>query len=180
MCVVIDANVLSCVLCSSNELHEDFLPILKWILLGKAKMSLGGKLYTEEIAKKQISFLPFIKELIRLNKIHLFNNAQVESMTNEIQGKITDSDFDDPHIIALLIVSKATILCSNDCRLFKYVHMIKDLNAGSINPKIYTSKHHKPQTDLLCDENICSCGDHHQLSIKDLEFFKNLIDNKQS
>lgn len=176
MCVVIDANTLSCVFKSSNTSHKDFIPILKWILFGKAKLSLGGKLFTEEIAIKQSSFMNFIKELKRFDKIHFFDNSVVDEKMEEVKGNIDDPDFDDPHIIALLIVSKATILCSNDQRLFKFVPQVKKLSNGALDPKIYTSIGHKPQCGLLCDENICLCGKHQQLSQNTAEELLDLIE----
>lgn len=178
MCVVVDANTLSCVFKSSNVYHKDFIPILKWILFGKAKLSLGGKLFTEEIAVKQSSFMNFIKELGRLKKIHFFDNSEVDEKMAEVKGCVDDSDFDDPHIIALLIVSKATVLCSNDQRLFKFVPQVKRLSKGVSDPKIYTSIGHKPQCALLCDENICSCGKHKLLPQKTAEKMLDMIENK--
>lgn len=166
MCVVIDANVISSIFKSGNNKHEKFIPLLKWIILGKAKIVLGGKLYTEEIVEKQNTLLPFIKELKNFNKIHFFSNEVVSNVESQIKEIEKDADFDDPHIIALLIVSRATVLCSDDSRMFKYVHKIREYDKLAHPPKIYTTQYHEPQDDILCDENICSCGLHTKLPEK--------------
>ena len=179
MCVVIDANTLSCVFKSSNVCHENFIPVLEWIICGRAKLSLGGKLLVKEIAEKQCSFMKFIQELKKIKKVHTFDDSQIDNLTSEIEKQIKDPDFDDPHIIALLIISKATILCSNDQRLFRFVPLVKKMTKGASDPKIYTSISHKPQISLLCEENICSCGDHHQLPQHVAESFMKLIEERR-
>ncbi|SHK99958.1 hypothetical protein [Fibrobacter sp. UWB12] len=166
MCVVIDANVISSFFKSGNEKHEKLVPLLKWVVLGRAKIVLGGKLYTEEIVEKQDSLISFIKELNNFNKIHFFSNEDVSNVESQIKKIEKDTDFDDPHIIALLIVSRATVLCSDDSRMFKYVHKIKEYNKLARTPKIYTTQYHEPQDSILCDENICSYGEHEKLPEK--------------
>lgn len=166
MCVVVDANVMSSVFFAKAELHEKFFPLLEWIVQGKAKLSLGGKLLSYEIAKKQCKFMPFLLELKRLNKIHSIDENEVEEYTLKIKEKIKDPDFDDPHVIALLIVSKASIICSNDSRMFKYVRQVKQLSGGTVdNPRIFTTIGHEPQIDMLCDRNICPLGKHTPLPL---------------
>lgn len=179
MCVVIDANTLSCVFKASNANHSDFVPILNWVVRGRAKISLGGKLLRKEFEEKLCAYKNFLQELSRIKKVHVFDDSEIDNLTSEIEKQIEDTDFDDPHIIALLIISKATILCSNDQRLFKYIHLVKRMTKGSSDPKIYTSISHKPQIGLLCEENICPCGEHRQLPQHVAEKFMNLIEKKR-
>lgn len=164
MCMVIDANTIPCVFSKDNQTHSDFQPLLRWLLYGKAKMSLGGKLFTKEIMEKQSSYVPFLMELKKVNKIHFINNEQIVAKEDEIKKIETSSDFDDSHIIALLIISRAKILCSNDARLFKFVKKIRKYDSSAEAPRIYTTIKHEPHKELLCDDNICSYGEHKCLS----------------
>lgn len=160
MCMIIDANSISCVFSSKNLKHKDFLPVLKWILYGKAKIILGGKLFTEEIVQKQSNYLPLLLELGKYNKVHKFDDSLVKLKELEIKKIESNSDFDDPHIVALAIISKAKILCSDDSRSFKFIRKIKTYDSNCVVPKIYTTIEHSPHTELLCDDNICSIGEH--------------------
>ena len=161
MCMIIDTNVIACVFSSDNIKHNQFKPVLKWFLYDKAKIILGGKLLTKELGEKHLCrFLPLMKEFAILNKVHYINNEQVDEKEDEIRTKEQDSDFDDPHIISLAILSKAKIICSDDSRSFKYIAKIKEYDSSSIPPKIYTTQHHAPHIELLCDANICTNGEH--------------------
>lgn len=167
MCMIIDANTIPCVFSKNNAKHEAFKPVLEWIVYGKGKISLGGKLLTKEIVEKQRSYIQIILELNKFNKIHKFDNSIVDKKEEEIKQKERDPDFDDPHIIALSIVSGAKIICSDDQRSFKFIGKIKEYEKSSEVPKIYTTMGHNPHTELLCDLNICGNGNHSSLN-KDL------------
>lgn len=160
MCMIVDANVIPCVFSSKNSKHDDFRPVLKWLLYSRAKIILGGKLYTKEIVEKQKSYVPLMLELRKFNKIHFIDNDLVNTKEEEINDKESDPDFDDPHIIALSILSRAKIICSDDSRSFKFIKKMKEYDSDCVMPKIYTSVDHSPHTEMLCDENICSNGEH--------------------
>lgn len=160
MCMIIDANVFPCVFSPNNAKHSKFKPVLEWLIFGKAKMILGGKLFREEILQKQKSFTPLLLELNKLNKIHMLDNDLIDNKEQEIKSKENDPDFDDPHIIALAIESRCKLICSDDARSFKFIHKIKTYDNNSIEPSIYTTISHAPHTELLCDSNICSNGIH--------------------
>ena len=161
MCMIFDTNTISCIFSVNNKKHDDFKPVLRWLIYDKAKINLGGRLLTEELAGNNLHhFIPLINELARLNKIHYINNVQVNLKEQEIKDNNSSQDFDDSHIIALAIVSKAKIICSDDSRSFKFIRKIKEYDNRSDIPKIYTTIGHAPHTELLCDSNICSNGPH--------------------
>lgn len=161
MCMIIDTNTISCLFSADNKKHNDFKPVLRWLVYDKAKINLGGRLLTEELAVGNLRhFIPLINELARLNKIHYINNVQVNLKEQEIKDNNSSHDFDDSHIIALAIVSKAKIICSDDSRSFKFIKKINEYDNKSDIPKIYTTIGHVPHTELLCDSNICSNGQH--------------------
>jgi hypothetical protein len=162
--MIIDANVIPCIFSPRNSKHEKFRPVLKWLLYGRGKIILGGKLYTKEILEKQKSYVSLMLELKKINKIHFIDNSLVDLKEKEVSNKELDPDFDDPHIIALSILSKATIICSDDSRSFKFIKRMKEYDNDCIVPKIYTSVDHSPHTEILCDGNICSNGEHNILN----------------
>lgn len=165
MCMIIDTNTISSVFASDNLQHKEFEPILKWLIYGKAKICVGGRYLTEELAGKNLRrYLPLIKELAKFNKVHFYDNNIVNAKENEIKQIEKDPDFDDPHILALAIIAKAKIICSDDSRSFKFIKKLKEYDKNADVPKIYTSKYHDPQVDLLNDSNICVNGIHNALN----------------
>lgn len=171
MCMIIDANTISSVFSGSNNKHAFFSPLLRWFLYGRAKICLGGKLRTVE-QKKLIAYQSLFKELSRFNKVHTFDDSLVNEKEHEITMIESDPDFDDPHIIALIIVSGAKVLCSDDSRSFRFVRKIKEYDSRSVKPKIYTSiRNHYPPIRILCDNNICSNGEHKALNKKTADYF---------
>ena len=178
MCMVIDANTISCVFSGSNTMHSSFLPVLRWFVYGRAKICLGGKLLSVE-QKKLVSYQPLFKELGKLNKIHKIDDSLINKKEKEITDLEKDSDFDDPHIIALIIVSKAKVLCSDDSRSFKFVRRIKKYDKKSEVPKIYTTiNNHSLPTGILSDENICDNGSHVALNKRTADYLWEHIEKR--
>jgi len=148
MCLIVDTNCLSHVFNINDEKHSEFEPVFNWINNGNGKLIIGGTKYFEELLKV-IKILDFIVELSRKGKVVYIDNSKVDSKQKEIENKINDKDFDDQHLIALLIVSGCKIICSLDKRAFKY---FKDKNFFPKNkPKIYSGKKNKK---LLISSNI--------------------------
>ena len=75
----------------------------------------------------------------------------VDAEQARIEKMVTDDDFDDPHIPAIVIVSKCKIICSVDARSIKYVAQSKLYPKGIDIPKYYTGVKNK---NLLCDKYI--------------------------
>ncbi|APC41039.1 type II toxin-antitoxin system VapC family toxin [Clostridium estertheticum] len=150
MCIIIDTNVFASVFnCSSAE-HEDFKPVLDWITKGSGKAVIGGNTYRTEL-KKAKRYLKLFTLLASCNKIIHVDDAEVDQIEINLKKQLVHRDFDDPHLIALTIVSKTKLICSGDARAYKY---IKDPNLYPKcfnRPKIYKGKENK---NLLIDENI--------------------------
>jgi len=161
MCMLIDANLISVFFNRNNERHKAYKPALDWIIKGRAKIVLGGgRYYQEELKTHFPSYLSLFTELSRLNKTHWFPDKTINELTIQIRQNEQDPDFDDPHIIALLCVSKAKIFCSEDERSFRFVKDKKFYPERQEPPKIFSLKTHESALKLLSDENICSNGPH--------------------
>jgi hypothetical protein len=164
--MLIDANLITVILNKNNERHNVYKPVLEWFVMGKAKIIIGGgRYYRTEIKKRLESYMPILTELSRLNKTHWFPDKTVDELTANIKNMESNSDFDDPHIVALLRISKAKIFCSEDERAFQFVKDKRFYPKGQEMPKILSLKTHEKSLELLNDENICSNGVHKALPV---------------
>jgi hypothetical protein len=163
--MLIDTNLVAVIFNKHNERHAMYKPVLEWFVAGKAKIVIGGgRYYRNEIKEHLASYIPILRELSRLNKTHWFSDKTVDELTDRIKSMEGKSDFDDPHIVALLCVSKAKIFCSEDERSFQFVKDKRFYPKGQEVPKILSLKTHNASLELLNDENICSNGAHKALS----------------
>jgi predicted nucleic acid-binding protein len=154
MCIVIDTNAFAKVFTTTNAEHDDFKPVLDWILRGKGKLILGGTQYEKiEIREKMPKYLGVLANLARAGKIHRVDTARVDSEAAKLEPFRT-KDHDDPHIVALCIVSKTKVLCTGDDRSHSFVKDKRHYPKGQRPPKIYTNKAH---TDLLTPDMLKPC-----------------------
>ena len=149
MCLVVDTNCMASVFRTQSQEHEEFKDVRRWIVDGKGKLIIGGTNYLKEIN----SYLGIIAELSRNNKIVRIDDSAVDKENEKLKSVFDHKDYDDPHVIALLSVSKCKIICSNDKRAHKYFKN-RDLYLNKKVPAIYSSSRNKK---LLCDQNICEC-----------------------
>ena len=164
MGAVVDSNTIPVVFNRKNSDHEDFKPVLCWIVKGKAKLVVGGTVYMNELAKME-SYLRLVAELGRLRKIYRADDHDVDVCQSNIRKQEAASDFNDSHIVALLSVTRCRIFCSRDARSFKYIQDPRFYGQKVDRPKIYTNVGHKPKRAILCDHNLCpNCEPHIQLS----------------
>lgn len=164
MCMLIDTNLIPVIFKASNANHKKYECVLDWLLFGKAKIVVGGSKYYKEIQKKIPSFVPFLIELSKCNKIHSFNDKTIDEIEQKNISLECDPDFDDPHIIALLSVSRARIFCSEDSRSFKFVTDKKFYLNGQEQPSIVCLLTHLASKELLNDKNICELPVHDKIS----------------
>lgn len=160
MCIVIDANIVPVVFSRNNSRHEDYKSVLLWFIKGRAKLVLGGYFWRKEIGTSLRSYLPLMQELSRLNKTHMISDTEVDVLSTSLKAIEPDEDFDDPHIVALLSISGARILCSEDARSFRFVKDRRFYRNGRIPPKILDLSKHESCLDLLGDDVICDRGEH--------------------
>ena len=151
MAIIIDANCLINVFDETSSLHNEFSPVLNWIINGKGKIVAGGTKYLEELSK-----LPRILRVFNIlkkykNKVVILDKKVVDLEQNRIEKMIVDPDFDDPHIMALVIVSSCRLFCSLDSRSEKYLLDSRFYPKGIKPPKYYKGS---KNTNLLCDKYI--------------------------
>ena len=115
MCIIVDTSCLHHV-ANSTECGR---PIVKW-LLNPNKLSgliVGGKLHDElrrssfERRRKE-AFFQTLRVLREAGRLHIFTGSEVQQKTEELEkGKIRS---DDPHVVALAIISKCNLVFTED------------------------------------------------------------------
>jgi hypothetical protein len=153
MCLVIDMNTLPSVFNKTLEHHLYYKPVMDWVIHGKGKVVCGGSQYWVELGKLA-KFIKLFNQLNRAGKIVKVDNELVDEKMRELKELCDDSDFDDPHIAALLIVSGCKVLCSEDKRSYPYIKRKEWYPAGKRPPKIYTRTTLKKASKILSDDNI--------------------------
>lgn len=153
MCLVLDTNVFGAFFESDNAKHSDFLPALNWVVKGKGKLVYGGTTYKREM-KEAKKYIRFFAALQRAGKLVLLCDTSVDDQEAELKKIEPNEDFDDPHLVAIVLKSECMILCTNDKRALPYIKRKAFYSGGGAKkPKIYQSKRN---ASLLSDKNIAS------------------------
>ena len=165
MCIVIDADVFSSIANEEASTHSEFRPLFEWISFGKGKVVYGGSKYGEEIACNS-KFREWLFQLEKKNKTVCIDKGSVDITRGYLQGNVSGSNYNDHHIVAIIIVSGCKLVCSLDKGLHDlidicYQQRLRKLVkrncpcGGNLNtPKIYQNNSHRT---LLCDRNIANC-----------------------
>lgn len=155
MCIVIDINVLAAVFDSSVSNHNEFKPVLDWIMRGKGKIVYGGRKYKQEL-KGASKYFSILSELQRKGKVHIIDDNAVDTEQLRVTSISSHPDFDDPHIVAIFCVSRCMLFCSQDRRSFPYIKNKSFYPVGRKPPKIYRSSRN---INLLQNKHyLAACG----------------------
>jgi hypothetical protein len=144
MCLIIDAN---CAWELSNG-APDATPIATWLKRGDSRIAIGGTKLNIEY-KKIGNFMKLLGVLDSRGQIHRAEEHLVDREAERIESELILTS-DDPHILALAIVSGARIIYSHDSNLhtdFCNQHII-----AKPQGKIYQNKNH---AHLLIDALPC-------------------------
>lgn len=155
MCIVIDTCTLSRVFCKTDKEHEQYKPVKDFVYHKIGKIVYGGTHYCNEL-KKAPSYLKLIGELEKINKTILLPCRDVDIKEKELQAMYPIEkfdEFDDPHIIALILLSKSRLLCTSDSRMSNFIKKsdISSKFRALKNLKIYKNKNN---SSFLCSRNV--------------------------
>lgn len=150
MPIIIDTNCFANVFSKKSEKHEEFKPVLEWILAGKGMVVYGGNTYKKELRKARK--YQMIMRLLKENKkvIH-GDDEQIDELEKQNKEIFPEADFDDPHLPAIVQITKCMLICSEDMRSVKYVRDKKLYPKGFTIPSYYASKRN---ADLLNDNYV--------------------------
>ena len=152
MCIVIDCNALSPVFNSSDSKHSMFSPVKDWIIDGNGKIIYGGTKYKQELSKLKsiLRLLTLLKDRDK-RKIIVLDSGQVDFEHMRLENKIKSKNFNDAHIVAIVIVSGARLISTLDSKSHEFIKMNSIYPKRFHRPKIYSNSNHQ---HLLCDRNI--------------------------
>ena len=153
MCIVIDINTLSPVFNPTDQKHLEFLPVLKWICKDKGKIVFGGTKYNEEL-KRAHKYLRILRYLDAAGKVVRIDDNTVDNEEMRLNDQLTHRDFDDAHLVAIVIVSQCKVICTSDSRAHSFIKDQSLYPKHVKRPSIYSGL---KNSHLLCDENIASC-----------------------
>ncbi len=98
---------------------------------------MGGTKYLKEL-RGAAKFLTIIRLLNDIGKVVQVNSVAVDKLQVVMEEKINNPDFDDPHLPAIVIVSKCQIICSKDHRAIGFVTKPNLYPNGIKAPVFYT------------------------------------------
>lgn len=152
MAIIIDTNCFANVFNRKSVNHQQFKPVLEWVVKGKGIIIYGGTKYISEL-RKTPKYLPIMRLLKEVNKVHIGNREAIDELQATIEVNRVDVDFDDPHLPAIIINTKCRLICSEDKRSIAHVRNSSLYPTGFQVPSYYTSARN---TNLLCDKYIHS------------------------
>ncbi len=141
MCIILDANLFSDYLQNT----PDMKPVRRWLEGGRGTPSRGKLAYspTAKFRAELGRHRKFKTKLDALNRAGLLKMVP-ESKVAEEEGKLPNLKSDDPHIVALALAGRVSLLVSRDQALHKD---FKDVVGG----KVYqTATHRGLLTPDLC------------------------------
>jgi len=139
--VIVDTNTWPAVFDCNNGQHSEFAAVRAYILTTKASMAWGGSRYLEEL-RKASKYLGIHLELARGGRAIRFNDNAVDAAAAEANAKCQHRDFDDAHLIGLQVVSRATVIVSNDKRAYSFLKRKALYPKHHNRPKIYCKRQH--------------------------------------
>jgi hypothetical protein len=140
MCLIIDTCCLAKVFDRTNHQHGDFAPVLEWITEGTGRIIYGGSKYKTEL-EKATRFLGIIAELKQKGRAIQVPQQSADAIAEKLRNQINDSNFDDEHLVALVIVSRCRVVCTNDNAAISYLKLPTCYSDYAVKrPKIYRSK----------------------------------------
>lgn len=144
MTMVVDINCMARVF-STNPEDQEFRPVFNFFNDGIGKLIYGGTKYMEEL-QRCMRYAKIVRLMRDRGDAVRISDEAVDKAHKELEQKLSGSDCDDPHIIALLASSNCGLLCSLDARSYQYIKDPSHYPRDHVGVKIYTGSRN---TDLL-------------------------------
>lgn len=137
--IIVDANTWAMVFDVSNMRHRDFQPVKDYIESTPRSLAWGGSSYVAEL-RNCPRYQRIHLELMKGSRAVRFADDFIDKEETRIRSLEASIDFDDPHIIAIQVVSKAPIICSVDKRAYPYYKKKALYPRRHPMPKIYSKR----------------------------------------
>lgn len=149
MCIIIDTCAFHAVFNPDDSFHHKFKPVYDWIEGKKGKIVIGGTDYKNELIKR--TSLKILTEYDKMKRLAKVPDEEVDKLVPALKAQVVHKDFDDPHIVALVIASKCRLICTGERRAIPFFTKKELYPKGVKRPKIYRTARNK---DLCCHEHI--------------------------
>ena len=152
MCAILDANVVSEVFGPNpSPAGSGFL---NWVAKGKGRLVVGGKLL-DELREHERGFLEWARQARLAGRMSTEDRSKIEAKAEEL---IAEGGYksNDPHVLALALISGARLLYSNDNSLqrdFKSKTLIDNPRGkiySTLKSKEFTSTRQKQLRQTVC------------------------------
>ena len=140
--LIIDTNVLSCVFDPKNARHGQYREVLSFITRNRGVLAAGGTKYLKELGAIP-AILKLFNQLRSSGQVRVFSAYDVDLEERRVAALAPPPGCDDQHIIALVCVSKARVVASDDRRADRYLRDRKLYSSGVRRPSIYRSARHR-------------------------------------
>lgn len=164
MCTIIDMNVFPIVFNQKDPKHKEFKPILDWINKKNGKIVLGGTKYKDELRLLK-KYWPIIIEYSKKGKVVNIDDSKVDAKEKEIKADLivrkittTNKDYNDPHLVALVAISKVKVITSLDYSSMKFLRESKYYDRSTDRPVFYTRKKNISLTKEPKYYGSCCCN----------------------
>jgi len=152
MCIVIDTDALGRVFRATNKEHGEFKPVLDWVLDGQGVVVYGGSTYSGQLARAE-RYVPLLTELRRYGKVHVAQQDEVDARERVVRETLRDPQFNDQHIVAILLVTGCRLVCTADKQSHKFIANREFFPNARNRPRFYGGRKDKR---VLCSRNIPS------------------------
>ncbi|WP_417463205.1 hypothetical protein [Kordiimonas sp.] len=142
---------------NEDDAHHDlFKPVKDWIINGNGRMVVGGTKYDEELAhfKRMRRLFILLRQAGKIIRLSPEDCARVDELADTLKEKEPAPDFDDPHIVALLVVSGCLIVCTYETRAIPYFKRTEWYRNAQCVPKVYGRNSKARAKQILCCRNI--------------------------
>ena len=135
--VILDTNCFSHVFNRNDKRHPDFSDFMDWLCSGPGYLVYGGSKYLEELSSAK-HYLKIFQLLNQYNKAVAYDNISIDKEMDRIIKMVDNPKFDDPHLAAIVIITKSLVICTGDTRSIPFLSR-KDIYNGKVKcPKFYT------------------------------------------
>jgi len=141
VCIVIDPGTFPSIFNTSISDHTDFKPVLRWIVDGPGKIIYGGSKYKRELSRIP-RYLGFLVELRRAGKVIELQQSLVDQLEQQLLDTMSHPDFDDEHIVSIVVISRSRLVCTRDRRACRFIKESRLYPGDCSRPKIYSRSTH--------------------------------------
>lgn len=143
-------NILPSVFKQESKKHNEFEPVRHWVAEGKGHLVYGGTGYKDEL-KKMHKYFRIFRLLKDAGRAFEVNGIMVDDECARLLEETQGTDCNDQHIIAIFVVSRCRLFCSEDSRADKHIKNKNLYPKKHPIPMIYRNRKH---TFLLNSKNI--------------------------